>query len=69
MMQLLKNNFLKFIVILLVVVVIYILRTNFSGYNLTRTISACIVAQQQTSVSFNYEKAKKFCEEGIKKEK
>ena len=42
---------------------------NFSDYNLTRTISACIAAQQQTSKSFNYEKAEKYCEENIKKEK
>ena len=36
---------------------------NFSDYNLTRTVSACVAAQQQTSVSFNYEKAEKYCEE------
>ena len=42
---------------------------NFSDYNLTRTISACVAAKQQTSESFNYEKAKKSCEEKIKKEK
>jgi hypothetical protein len=40
---------------------------NFSDYNLTRTVSVCVAAQQQTSQSFNYEKAKKFCEDGIKK--
>ena len=42
---------------------------NFSDYNLTRTVSACVAAQQQTSASFNYEKAEKYCEEKIKKEK
>ena len=40
---------------------------NFSDYNLTRTVSACVAAQQQTSESFNYEKSKKFCEDKIKK--
>jgi len=39
----------------------------FSDYNLTRTVSACVAAKQQTSESFNYEKAKKFCEDEIKK--
>ena len=42
---------------------------NFSDYNLNRTVSACIVAQKQTSKSFNPEKAKKFCKEKIKKQK
>ena len=42
---------------------------NFGDYNLTRTVSACVAAQQQTSETFNYEKAEKYCEEKIKKEK
>ena len=71
MKQLLKNNFLKFIVILLGVVVIYFLRTNFSEYNLGKSISACVVAQKQTSKSleksFDLKQSKKFCEEEIKK--
>ena len=49
------------------IVVIYFLRTNFSEYNLKKTVSACILAQKQTSKSFDIEKAKKFCEESIKK--
>ena len=69
MTQLLKNNFLKFIVILLGVVVIYFLRTNFSEYNLGKSISACVVAQKRTSESFDYEKAKKFCEDEIREQK
>ena len=69
MTQLLKNNFLKFIVILLGVVVIYFLRTNFSEYNLGKSISACVVAQKRTSESFDYEKAKKFCEDEIREKK
>ena len=42
---------------------------HFSGYNLNRTVSACIAAQKQTSESFNFEKAKKFCKKEIKKRK
>ena len=42
---------------------------NFSDHNLKKTISACIVAQLQTAELPDVEKAKKFCEEKIKKEK
>ena len=64
-----KNKILKFIFILVGIFVIYFLRTNFSEYNSKKTISACILAQKQTSKSFNLKKAKKFCEERIKKQK
>ena len=60
-----KKNILLVIFIIIGMIAIF----NFSDYNLTRTISACIAAQQQTSESFNYEKAKKYCEEKIKKKK
>ena len=60
-----KKNILLVIFIIIGMIAIF----NFSDYNLTRTISACVAAQQQTSESFNYEKAEKFCEEKIKKEK
>jgi len=62
-----KNKLLKLLFILVVISVIYFLRTNFSEYNLQKTISACVVAKLQTSESFNREKAKKFCEESIRK--
>ena len=42
---------------------------HFSGYNLNRTVAACMFAQKQTSESFNPEKAKKFCKEKIQKQK
>ncbi len=60
-----KKNILLVIFIIIGMIAIF----NFSDYNLTRTVSACVAAQQQTSESFNYEKAEKFCEEKIKKEK
>ena len=40
---------------------------KYSDYNLSRTVGACMVAQKQTNKSFDPEKAKKFCEEEIKK--
>ena len=39
----------------------------FNNYNLKRTVSACILAQKQTSQSFDPKKAKELCEEDIKK--
>ena len=60
-----KKNILLVIFIIIGMIAIF----NFSDYNLTRTVSACVAAQQQTSVTFNYEKAEKYCEEKIKKEK
>tara|TARA_B100000408_G_scaffold79994_1_gene61005 strand:+ start:302 stop:487 length:186 start_codon:yes stop_codon:yes gene_type:complete len=60
-----KKNILLVIFIIIGMIAIF----NFSDYNLTRTVSACVAAQQQTSESFNYEKAKKYCEEKIKKKK
>ena len=49
------------------VIVLYIFQTKYSEHNLNKTISACVVAQKQTSKSFDLKQAKKFCEEEIKK--
>ena len=56
-------------IILLIVGIVFLLatRTMFKEYNLKKTISACIVAQKQTSESFDPEKAKKMCEKKIQK--
>ena len=42
---------------------------KYSDYNLNRTIAACMIAQKQTSETFDSEIAKKFCKEKIKKQK
>ena len=44
-----------------------LIRTNYSDHTLKKTISACVLAQKQTSKSFNREQAKKYCEKEIKK--
>ena len=41
--------------------------SKFSDHNLKKTISACILAQLQTAESPDVEKAKKVCEERVKK--
>ena len=60
----------KFLFIILIgVITIYFLKTYFSEYNLKKTVSACVTAQKITSKSFDLQKAKKFCEEEIRKQK
>ena len=58
-----KKNILLVIFIIIGMIVI----SKFSDHNLKKTISACIVAQLQTAESPDVEKAKKVCEERIKK--
>ena len=62
------NNNLKMIALIIFgVIVLYIFQIKYSDHNLNKTISACVVAQKQTSKSFDLKQAKKFCEEEIKK--
>ena len=42
---------------------------KYNDYNLNKTVAACMVAQKQTTKSFDAEKARKFCKEEIKKRK
>ena len=56
-----KLLFFVFIVIAMFVILKY------SDHNLNRTVGACMVAQKQTNKSFDADKARKFCEEKIKK--
>ena len=56
-------------IILLIVGIVFLLitKTMFKEHNLKKTISACIVAERQTSESFDPEKAKKMCEKRMQK--
>ena len=62
-----NNNLKMAALIIFGVIVLYIFQTKYSDHNLNKTISACVVAQKQTSTSFDLKQAKKFCEEEIKK--
>ena len=62
-----NNNLKMGALIIFGVIVLYIFQTKYSDHNLNKTISACVVAQKQTSKSFDLKQAKKFCEEEIKK--
>ena len=56
-------------IILLIVGIVFLLitKTMFKEHNLKKTISACIVAERQTSESFDPEEAKKMCEKRMQK--
>ncbi len=63
------NNNLKMIgLIIFGVIVLYIFQIKYSDHNLKKSISACVLAKKQTSKSFDLKKAKKFCEDEIKKQ-
>ena len=61
------NNFKMIAIIIIGIIFLFIFRMINSDYNLNRTISACVVAQKQTSELFDIKKAKKLCTEKIKK--
>ena len=62
-----SNNLKMAVLIIFGVIVLYLFQTKYSDHNLNKTISACVVAQKQTSKSFDLKQSKKFCEEKIKK--
>jgi len=64
-----KNKYFIYIVLITAIIMLYFSTSKFGDHNLKKTISACVVAQKQTSANFDREKAKKFCEEEIKKRK
>ena len=64
-----KKNLLKLIFILIVIIIIYFAKTNFSEYNIEKSISACVMAQKMTSESFDLEKSRKYCEGQVTKQK
>jgi len=59
----------KIILFVIFIVIGMFVIFKYSDHNLNRTVSACIVAQKQTSEIFDAKKAKKFCKEKIKKQK
>ena len=64
-----KNKISTFVFIIVALIAFYFLRTNFSEYNLEKTVSACVLAQKRTSDSFDLKKATIYCEEKIKKQR
>ena len=64
-----KKTFKIIILIFFGIILIYFLKTNFTEYNLEKSINACIVAKKRTSETFDLEKAKKYCDEQVRKQK
>ena len=62
-----KNKTKNIILLIVGIVFLLVTKTMFKEHNLNKTISACIVAQKQTSKSYDREKAKKMCEKRIQK--
>ena len=58
-----KNKILTIILVIVVIIILFLARTIYSGHNLKKVISACILAQTQTS---NLEEAKQICEDKFK---
>ena len=62
-----KNKTKNIILLIVGIVFLLITKTMFKEHNLKKTISACIVAERQTSESFDPEEAKKMCEKRMQK--
>ena len=63
-----NKKFLKTILFIIIsVILLYFARNSFKEFNSKKVISACILAQKQTSKSFDPKKAKELCEKDIKK--
>ena len=61
------NNFKMIALIIFAIIVLFIFQIKYSDHNLNKSISACIVAQKQTSKSFDLKQAKKLCKEEVTK--
>ena len=62
-----KNKILTVISVIVGIIILFLVRNIYSDHNLKKTVAACVMAQKQTSNSFNIEEAKKFCEDKIRK--
>ena len=58
-------NYLLFLIIALIL--LYFARNNYRDFNINKAISACILAQKQTSTNFDKDIVRKKCEEEIQK--
>jgi len=58
-----KNKILTVISVIVVIIILFLTRTIYSGHTLKKVIGACILAQTQTS---NLEEAKQICVDKFK---
>jgi len=64
-----KNKILTVISVIVVIIILFLVRNIYSDYNLKKIVGAWIIAQKQTSNSFNIEEAKQICVDKIRKNK
>ena len=62
-----KNKIITIVFIIAAIVALSLVRSKYSDHNLEKTIQACVVAQKQTSKSFNLEESREHCKKKIKK--
>ena len=63
-----NKKFLNYIIfIIIALILLYFARNNYKDFNLNKAVSACILAQKQTSQNFDMDLIRKKCEEKIKK--
>ena len=62
-----KNKIKNILFIIFAIAALWFVRNQYSDYNLNKTISACVVAQKQTSEKFDPKKAKEYCIAQIRK--
>ena len=63
-----NKKFLKTILFIIIsLILLYFARNSFKEFNSKKVISACILAQKQTSQNFDMDLVRKKCEEKIKK--
>ena len=63
-----NKKFLNYIIfIIIALILLYFARNNYKDFNLNKAVSACILAQKQTSQNFDIDLVRKECDEKIKK--
>ena len=63
-----NKKFLNTILFIIIsVILLYFARNNYKEFNSKKAVSACILAQKQTSQNFDKDIARKKCEEEIHK--
>ena len=62
-----KNKILTVISVIVGIIILFLFRSMYSDHYLKKTVGACILAQKQTSNSFNIDEAKQSCEDKIRK--
>ena len=59
----------KIILFVIFVAIGIFIISKYSDHNLKKTISSCVIAQKRISKSLDPQKAKKYCEKEVRKQK